>query len=96
VPDVKDKDDKARDKDKETTRQPDSDNEDDSGLLASGPYDADDAEADKVYADVDRKMAERRTARRYVPSRAHTHIHRYTCVCVRRCTLTGVRVRGAR
>jgi hypothetical protein len=74
VPDVKDKDDKARDKDKETTRQPDSDNEDDSGLLASGPYDADDAEADKVYADVDRKMDERRKARRYVPSRAHTHI----------------------
>ena len=67
VPDVRDKDDKTKDKDREKeTRKPDSDNEDDSGLFAGGPYDADDAEADQVYAAVDKKMDERRKARRYV------------------------------
>lgn len=41
-----------------------SDNEDEAGLLSGGPYEADDQEADAIYAGVDAKMDERRKKRR--------------------------------
>lgn len=68
LPDVKDKD-EAINKEREENTARDSDNEDDSGLLAGGPYEADDAEADQIYAEVDRKMDERRKKRRCVGAR---------------------------
>lgn len=40
----------------------DPDNE--TGLFASMPYEQDDEEADRIYADIDRKMDERRRTRR--------------------------------
>ena len=39
--------------------------EEDAGLFAGGPYEADDIEADEVYAMVDKKMDERRKRRRF-------------------------------
>lgn len=42
------------------------DNENDEGLFASGAYDEDDEEADKIYSEVDERMDSRRKARRYV------------------------------
>jgi pre-mRNA-processing factor 6 len=47
-----------------TTEEPENMNENEEGLLGVGPYDADDEEADRIYAAVDAKMDERRKARR--------------------------------
>ncbi|KAJ3078946.1 hypothetical protein HK102_004124 [Quaeritorhiza haematococci] len=48
--------------DDDDDRFQDPDNE--TGLFASAPYEADDEEADRIYEEVDRKMDERRRARR--------------------------------
>jgi len=53
----------------------DSGDEDDAGLLGSGPYDADDVAADEIYAMVDRKMDERRKKRR--EEREREELERY-------------------
>ena len=47
------------------------DAEDEAGLLARGSFDKDDDEADRIYQDVDEKMARRRKLRRLV-SPLHT------------------------
>jgi pre-mRNA-processing factor 6 len=48
----------------EVLEQPENMNENEEGLLGSGPYDAEDEEADRIYAQVDAKMDERRKVRR--------------------------------
>jgi len=41
------------------------------GLFAGTVYEADDEEADKIYEHVDRRLDERRKAKRYAARRAH-------------------------
>lgn len=56
--------DKKKEEDDDDERFQDPENE--TGLFASGNYDRDDDEADRIYQDVDERMDKRRRARRYV------------------------------
>lgn len=62
------------------------DPENETGLFASGFYDREDDEADRIYQDVDEKMEKRRRARRlvlvYLIFIFSCHTHSYTPTCL--------------